>query len=197
MNRIPKPVTGPGNLDLGRRLVASRYARPFGFSLVELVVVLAVVGVLSALAAPTFAAVVRNSRITASTNDLLATLHLARSEAVKRGRRVTVCTSRDQVTCVPNIHWHNGWLVFEDLNGNALREADEPSIYVAPARPQGLRITAGSQMANYISYVPTGATRLINGGLQPDTLTVCLEGSGRRIVINVAGRARVTDRIAC
>lgn len=171
--------------------------RQSGVTLTELMIALAVTAVLAGMAAPTFGAVIRNSRVTASTNELLATLHLARSEAVKRGRRVTVCTSPDQSSCATGVQWHNGWLVFEDRNGNALREADEPLIYAAPPRAGGMRITGGGPMANYASYVPTGSTRLINGGLQFDTLTVCLDGSGRRIVINVAGRARVTDRIAC
>src|SRR5512135_3440893 len=89
-----------------------------GFTLVELLVVLAVGSILLAIAIPGYAFLVNASRLAAVTNDLVAALQLARSEAVKQGTRVTVCKTSNpiaaQASCDSTANWHEGWLVFSD-----------------------------------------------------------------------------------
>lgn len=89
-----------------------------GFTLVELLIVLGVGSILLAIAVPGYGFLMNTSRLAAVTNDLVTALQLARSEAVKRGMRVTVCKTGDAGTvpsaCDATANWHEGWLVFVD-----------------------------------------------------------------------------------
>ena len=182
-------------LACGRR--RGYFSHAAGFSLIELMVILAVLGVLLGLAVPSFSATIRNTRLATTTNDFLAALFLTRSEAIKRGKRVTMCTSVDSVSCAANVGWHRGWIMFEDTNGNALHETGEVILRVEDDRSGQMRITGTSTMRDYISYIPTGSTRAASGALQMATITICEGGAGRQIVINATGRPRVVGRAGC
>ncbi len=60
-----------------------------GFTLLELMVVVVIAGILLAIGVPAMGNFIRNSRMTAAANDLMGTLHYARSEAIKRRAPVT------------------------------------------------------------------------------------------------------------
>ena len=168
-----------------------------GFSLIELMVTLAVMAVLIGIAMPSFANLVRETRLTAATNDLHAALFYTRSEAIKRGRRVTICTSADGETCSPGAGWHAGWIVFDDANGDGLRDADEALLRVGPGTDAALVITGNAPVRNHVSYIAAGTTRAVSGALQMGTITACAQGHGRQIVINAAGRPRVVRNASC
>lgn len=87
----------------------SRNKRQAGFTLVELITVLAVVGVLVVFAAPGVQRLLQSNQMTAQTNRLVSGLHLARSEAVKRNAEVEVCGSSDGEAC--SGEWAAGWIV--------------------------------------------------------------------------------------
>lgn len=89
-----------------------------GFTLIELIVTLAIVGVLLTLGLPSMKTFVQGDRLIASSNDLLSALHIARSEAIKQNVSVTLCESEDGQTCnIPGTgKWQNGWIVFIDTN---------------------------------------------------------------------------------
>ena len=87
--------------------------RSRGFTLGELLVTLAVLAVVLTVAVPAFTNFVKNNRLAAATNQLGAALAYARSEAVRRGRPVTVCASSDGATC-DTTAWREGWIVFTD-----------------------------------------------------------------------------------
>ncbi|TNF61933.1 MAG: prepilin-type N-terminal cleavage/methylation domain-containing protein, partial [Burkholderiales bacterium] len=70
-----------------------------GFTLIELMVTITVLAVLLGVGVPSFQATIQGNRITTAANDLVAALQYARSEAVRRGVNVTVCSSNDQSTC--------------------------------------------------------------------------------------------------
>ena len=168
-----------------------------GFSLTETVVVMAIAAILAGIAVPSFAALMRETRLTAVTNDLLSTLYFARSEALKRSRRVTVCTSATHTDCAENIGWQHGWIVFEDRDGDGQHGAAEPILAVLARQTSGLTMSGNASLRDYISYVPTGETRSRGGALQMGTVTVCDEGSARRIVIAATGRPRIVNRATC
>jgi type IV fimbrial biogenesis protein FimT len=81
-----------------------------GFTLIELMVAVAVIGVLAVIAAPAMTALVNNSRINGQTEELVTSLQLARGEAVRRNTRVTVCPSNDGSTCAASTSWAR-WIV--------------------------------------------------------------------------------------
>jgi len=87
--------------------------RRTGFTIVELMIVIAIVAVLSAIAAPSLRDLVKNTRMTSLVNDLMSDLNAARGEAVKRGVRVSICTSNNGTQCTATA-WNQGWIVFTD-----------------------------------------------------------------------------------
>ena len=87
-----------------------------GFTIIELMITLALASILLGLAAPSFSDILKDNRLTTQINKLSASLNLARSEAIKRSVTVTVCKSNDNATCGGN--WSNGWIVFEDIDGD-------------------------------------------------------------------------------
>lgn len=174
-------------------------SRGGGFSLVESLSVIAVLGVLAGVAVPSLQSVGGSMRVSSASNELLADLLLARSEAAKRKTRVVVCKSGDGQACATSGTWQQGWIVFADLDGNGLRAEAEPLLQRQPSGAAALRISGNASLANYVAYVANGSTRLTNGGFQAGTFTVC-QASGqatpaRQIVINATGRPRVQKAV--
>lgn len=115
-------MTGPdssvialAHASLRPKLSAGQRLRGNGFSLIELMVVVAMVAILAGLAAPSFTVLLRNNRLAAASSALQVSLSLARSEAVKRGAdaRVTVAANGTAGS------WANGWTVFVDKTSDA------------------------------------------------------------------------------
>jgi type IV fimbrial biogenesis protein FimT len=91
-----------------------RYSR--AFTLIELMVTLAILAILLGIAAPSFREAIQNSRTQTITNSLVSALQFARSEAIKRGTGVDICRQNtDGTACEDNTTWQSGWLV--KLNG--------------------------------------------------------------------------------
>lgn len=172
-------------------------------TLVELGLVLAVSGLLLAIAIPALASMLEAGRLSGFTNELVSSLHLTRSEAIKRNSRAVMCKSADGMNCASGGSWDQGWLVFHDANNNALLDAGEAVVMTRQALPAGFRVTGNRHVASYISYVPTGGTRLRSGALQVGTLTLCNEsgspGPARQVILSSTGRPRLAriERAAC
>lgn len=165
-----------------------------GVTLLELLVVLAIAAILLAIGIPTFTSLVRSNRLSSATNELVSSLHLARSEAIKRNSRAVMCTSATGTSCAASGGWHQGWLLFHDPNNNATLDAGETVIMARQALPAGFSLTGNKWISKYISYTPSGATRMISGVLQVGTLTLCNDsgapGAARLVVISSTGRPR-------
>ena len=113
-----------------------------GFTAIELIVFVSIVGILAALAAPSFRTVIENYRVRRATEDLVSTIYLARAEGIKRGGGVVLrkagaanCSGATQIE-----QWDCGWFVFVDSNGNKLIDPGEETIQTAPAAT-GVSIT--------------------------------------------------------
>lgn len=121
-----------------------------GFSLIELMVTLAVAAILLALAVPSFIGLLRDSQRSSAVNDLLADLTFARSESIRRGRQMIVCASNDGATCGSSANWGTGWIVFEDSNTrNETKDNSESVLRSAAGRTASLTITAN---CNYLAF---------------------------------------------
>ena len=132
-----------------------------GFTLVELLITIVVVSILLAAGVPAFQSFIKNSRVTAQTNDLISTIQLARSEALKRGTNMVVCASSNQTTCTGKDTWADGWIVFSDLDLNntpdvgsaPLCETEDCIIATRQGLPDGSTLTTD---ADDVRFLPTG-----------------------------------------
>ncbi|MFL9582443.1 GspH/FimT family pseudopilin [Stenotrophomonas sp. AB1(2024)] len=86
--------------------------RSNGFTLVELMITLVVVGVVAAIAFPNFQSLIRSSRVAAAHNELIGMVNLARNDAIRNNQGGVVCGSSDGATC--NGQWGDGMMVFSD-----------------------------------------------------------------------------------
>lgn len=162
-----------GNMDMLPRTrsnrrsswVAHRAIR--GFTLVELMVTVAVLAILIAIATPSFTSVINNNRLAGHANEFVATLQLARMEAVRRNARAVVCRSDNGSSCAAGARW-NGWIMFVDGNRNGTAEAAE-LLRVGTAEVP-VEIRAGSTVAgSRIVFSPDGLARVTNASGVPQT----------------------------
>lgn len=117
-----------------------------GFTTIELMVVIAIITILAALAAPSFRPLIERWRVRAATEDLQSILYYARSEAIKRGGKIVLkkiasgngCTAADA-----NTQWGCGWTVFIDANNNATQDSGELTLQTSSA-PTKLEINLAS-----------------------------------------------------
>lgn len=165
-----------------------------GFTLIECLMAVAVMAILATVAIPASSALLASHRLTAEANAFLAALHLARSEAIKRNRRVVICTSASGDDCESASSWDQGWLVFEDANNNAGVDEGEAILRRGQALKAGLAMKGNAPVSAYVSYTPLGLTKKISGAFQAGTITLCepAGGDARQIIISISGRPRVT-----
>jgi type IV fimbrial biogenesis protein FimT len=90
-----------------------------GFTLLELLITMAVAVILLTIAIPSFRYVTNANRISAEVNGLVGDLQFARAEAVKEGRYVSVCASSDKQTCSGSTAWESGWIVFVNASNSS------------------------------------------------------------------------------
>jgi type IV fimbrial biogenesis protein FimT len=104
-----------------------------GFTLVEMLMTMAIVAILMAIAIPSFRYITNSNRIAGEVNGLLGDMQFARAEAIKEGRNVSVCISADGASCSNVTTWQNGWIVFMDPTNVGTVDAGETVLRVQPA----------------------------------------------------------------
>lgn len=165
-----------------------------GFTLNELLVVLALVGLLLTLAVPAMQGLVNSIRLSMATQTFLSYLYQTRGEAIKRNSRVVLCKSDTGLRCVRTGAWDQGWIVFHDINNNAAVDTGETILQRGLALDGALRLAGNTHVDSYISFTPSGNTSTTSGAFQAGTLTVCRESANRaqarQIVISSGGRIR-------
>ncbi len=169
-----------------------------GFTLIELMVVVAIVAILAALAAPSFADLLRRNRLSAAVSALQVSLSLARSEAVKRGADARVTVAANTLAGA----WTNGWTVFVDGTGTAnaglAPTADTTGVtgvtrVEVVSAPSGPISTGQTGTLNYFTY--NGVGRLITTtGASANRSFWFFDDTSERycLVLNVSGRVRTT-----
>lgn len=171
---------------------------PHGVTLVEALVCLALLAALGMLAAPGLRSQMATARLSSATHELTATLMQARMQALRLGRRVTVCPSTEQLTCNsgPRPDWRTGWILFQDSNGDQQRDPSEPLLLLATAQSPETRILGNGAMAQRIVFDPSGGARA-NGRLRVCSTSASLTDAhrARDLVVQQTGRV-VVERIA-
>lgn len=138
-----------------------------GFTLIELMVVLVIVGVLLMVAAPSYNTLIERTRLKSYANELVSSFYLARSESIKRNRRMTMCVSipdedddnDGKEECTGGGDWEEGWIVFYDENGNGeVDDVDEDALVKRQQElPEGLVLfNLSSSTFTAMDFLPSG-----------------------------------------
>jgi type IV fimbrial biogenesis protein FimT len=156
-----------------------------GFTATELLVALAIAGLLLSLAVPGFASLARSAGLSSAANELMVALHTARASAVLRGVPVAVCLTADDSTCLsaPDAA-ATGWLVF--VSDGAVAASRPAVIHEVLSRfqlPDRLTLSGSRPTVTFWPVARAAAT---------STFDLCdLGGAGRSIIVSQTGRPRV------
>jgi type IV fimbrial biogenesis protein FimT len=150
-----------------------------GFTMTELLVVIAIVAILAAIGMPAFKYVTTSNRISSEINGLLGDMQYARSEAVKQGLQVSVCSSTDGANCNGGNTWQTGWIVFLDSNPagtTGVVDAGESVVRTQPAfNPAGDTLIPNQNFSvvtfNRNGYGSTGVAGTVTLALHDSTNT--------------------------
>jgi type IV fimbrial biogenesis protein FimT len=149
-----------------------------GFTLPELVAVLAITGMLALVALPALSGTLARHRMEATGEALFATLDQARATAIRRGHPVRVCPSDDGRRCSAASDWTRGWIARDQKAGTLIAVSDTV--------PHGLRIVRSAGRA-HVDFQPDGTA-----GGDNQRISVCLQGKTHTAVsIVLAGGGRI------
>lgn len=179
MNNLPSSLTPPTT-------------RQHGFTLVELVVTIALLAILTTLAIPSFSEMLRQWRRDSATRELTTTLQMARSEAIKTSRQMVVCPSTDGTSCAAVTEWNTGWILFVDdgagTQANANNQAyntNERILKVVSAQA-GVASLTSSGAVQQLQFLPNGLM-----GSATTTFTVTPSGATSATKVDKATVSRV------
>jgi type IV fimbrial biogenesis protein FimT len=131
-----------------------------GFTLIELMVTVAIAAVLVSLAAPAMNDFIENNRILTHRSKLFLAIQTVRSEAIKRNQTVRICQSNDGQSCNAS-DWQSGWLLWADSESDGAHELDDADeiIHYMPLNQVSLEITNSRNTSN------TRAARWLRTGI--------------------------------
>ena len=164
--------------------------RQQGMTLLELMMAISVLGILTALAVPSFRDYTSNARVTSSINGVVSALALARSEALRRSAVTRVCASVDLATCSASTNWVSGWLVFVDNDNDGAVSANE-LIQSWPALAGGMIATGTVDRVSYNTMGMVTAATTFN--FVPPNCTGNRQG---QTIVSVSGNVQ-SSKIAC
>ena len=171
-----------------------------GFSLLELLVTAAIASLLMAVTLPAMTGMLDTQRRISAINTFVASLHLARGEAIKRNGRAVLCKSSNGEQCTRTGGWEQGWILFHDGNNNANWDPGELLLQQQGPLGKRVRLSGNSPVAHYVSYSATGSAKLVSGAFQAGTFTLCPQngaaGDVRKVVLSGTGRPRTVKGVA-
>ncbi|MFN4104343.1 MAG: GspH/FimT family pseudopilin [Tepidimonas sp.] len=172
-----------------------------GFTLIEMMVTVAVLAIILAIGVPNLQGFIASSRLRSATQDLYGALQTARAEAIRRNTRVTVCKADATLAaCQNGGDWHGGWIVFIDRTPGTAPNIDSTDtvLLIQPAANPSIQIRGNGRTngpATYVSYTADGASKQLNGAFLAGTIRVCStsaalsnDNRARNLVINASGR---------
>lgn len=169
-------------------VTVARRSNVRGFTLIELMITLVVLAIVVVAALPNLRDLLQRNRLVAQSNEMVAALSYARTEAIRAGRLAGVCSSSDGAACGGT--WQDGWIVWVDTDrSGGLNDAAE---ILRVAVPGGDVEITGS--AAVISFDSRGLAQAGGGSafaMQPSDCEAGEAGKARSLVVNAVGQARV------
>lgn len=155
-----------------------------GFTLIELMIVLVILAVILGVALPGFTDLRLTNRLKTYANEIVASVYLARSEAIKRNVPISLCASTDGTSCAGSGDWEQGWIVLAP---------DGTVIQSMPGLSAGFKVT--STGGDTLTFQPTGVANT------PSDFKVCRQTPSvgrqeRTISVIATGRPTVNTTTA-
>lgn len=188
-----------------------------GFTLIELMITLFIVGVLLAVGVPSLKSFMQSNQLVATSNELVSAIHVARSEAIKLNKKVTICVSSDGQNCLANSNkWQKGWIVFIDANGDqigtganceSLADVNSDCLLRSHKAVDDTQFSvtgkhdSNNQDIKFFTFTSRGLPK-DGGAPRSGALSVCSYDSSnnvigsRAVVLSISGRVRVSDNAA-
>jgi type IV fimbrial biogenesis protein FimT len=166
--------------------------RNHGYSLLELLVTLALVAVLLALGVPGLRSLALDARRTSDVNAFVSAIQFARSESAKLGRAVVLCHTADGIACAgAREPYEMGWMVFVDISADSPPRRDPSEELLLLYRP----VIEGTIRSNRAEYIFRPYYRRSTNG----TVVFCDQrgpAAARAVIVSYTGRPRVADTTA-
>lgn len=179
--------------------------------MIELVITLVVVGILATIAVPSIRNIIKDHRLSGYTNDLVADMNYARSEALKRSTPVTTCKTTNPQASSPACDstaadlWTAGRIIFVDSNNNGAIDSGEQILRLRQALGDNISVikgdgTATGGTANRITFLGDGTTNLTAPASPaiPERYVALCDDRGatqvRTVAIGVTGRIRTLGK---
>ena len=153
-----------------------------GITLIELVIAIALLSILLTIGVPSFSNLIASNHLVTKNNLFVSDLNTARSEAIRRGRSVSVCKSSDGANCSTDaaVGYEAGWIMFAEqpahLTGSTLGSRDvnnEDLLRVQPAMASAYTLRGSRRFSNFISYLPSGELANPGAGNTSDHFILC------------------------
>ena len=169
-----------------------------GFSIIELMTVLAIAAIFIVVAIPSFQSTIRSNRVSSQSNEMMTSFTLARSEAIRRNGRVSIC-AQDPTTSTPTCgtDWAGGTVVFADADGDGTMDTGETVIRFFDAPGDWITIAGTPSDRDVITFNRRGLTTLATGEtlalqLSPDDECVAGQPLVRNFNLDATGRMRMS-----
>ena len=161
--------------------------RDAGFTLIELIITMAVLAICAGVALPSLRSFMEQQRTLAAISSLTSHMSLARMAAVTRNQRTVLCPSRNGNSCEAGTDWSTGWMLFLDEDGNRQPDSGDEVLRVdLEPTSRHLRVvsTVGRQQ---LRYLPDGRSAGANL-----TISICNKAGDvlGRVIVNNMGRPR-------
>ncbi|HKE93393.1 MAG TPA: GspH/FimT family pseudopilin [Povalibacter sp.] len=158
-----------------------------GFTILELLMGVAILAVTLSIAVPSFSAMMRTNRLAGQVNEMVTAMNYARSEAYKRGVTVSVCATNTSGACASSgTAWANGWLVITDPNNNGVTDTGETVLQTFAAPVGNFTYSPTPSSSRFVGFRPlgvvSGATTSIDiyksgcSGIEKRTISVATTG---------------------